>query len=143
MKKFKKNKGQEKDGGKPLMISNSFPAVNTVFDFLYPILHTLDAFITWLEGKEEMKCKAQWAHFNSMSSQMKEHYKCFSLQHNRWLLNLIINVLALSSFLAQLKRNMILSALSRKKSFIKFQGTWTFPQWYKFLIKNIVSWKDK
>ena len=38
------------------MISNSFPAVNTVFYFLYPILHTLDAFITWLEGKEEMKC---------------------------------------------------------------------------------------
>jgi len=63
MKKFKKNKGQEKDGGKPLMISNSFPAVNTAFDFLYPILQTLDAFIAWLEEKEEMKCKSTMSRF--------------------------------------------------------------------------------
>lgn len=73
------------------MINNSFPAVNATFDFLYPILQTLDAFIAWLEEKEEMQ-KDNEQIFISVSSQMKEHYKCFSLQHNRWLLNLIINV---------------------------------------------------
>ena len=63
--------------------------------------------------------------FNRLSSQMKPHCECFSLQHNLLLLNILLNAFWLHPlffFLVQLKRNMILGVLTRKKILIKFQG---------------------
>lgn len=77
--------------------------------------------------------------FNRLSSQMKPHCECFSLQHNLLLLNILLNAFWLRPlfFFGSVKEKHDPWCTDKKKNFNKISRPLTFLQCYEFvLIKN-------